>query len=390
MRHVAQIKERLQYLEETPQNWTAKPPLDLSAKLKNPAPTLTESDTPSPPTVKRWWHAISVVDYNLATDRWNRAIERGTGDVALLPPDIQEVLDKADPQSSFRNEHKDKSNPFTIIREGIIDDCARNEPTMYPGRLNAVKDERDKEYQGYERPNLFEWATTEQRRYQAPYTREHFFCMQRWPPSRILPHRLEAIRNRKDEIARKDPSKDDQAYGILTDRLPVGKDKPLYAHPIIQHWHGDHDDDLFGARRPQDIPPRNPDNPPVPPVTNPNLTDPVAKILAAYSDLVKGTNKDKDKDKANKDGDEDIEDEGDKDDEDDEDEDNENDADNMASNGGTTKGLTPYVRPKDQFAPGPAVFPMGDTLLQKILISHELNTGKFRATIAFGVKLIFS
>ncbi|KAI0466156.1 hypothetical protein F4859DRAFT_333706 [Xylaria cf. heliscus] len=280
MRYVDQIKERLQYLELRDESVPRKSPLDLSADLREPRPE-NDSSTgagPTPVVVEKWWQAISVKDYDSAIEKWNISIRDGSGEVGLYPPDIHEVLQKADPVA-YENPFGGAQDPFTVIREGIIENCFQNRPTMYPGRLSGFKDQTDKEFQGYERPSLFEWATKDQRRYQAQHTRRHFFNMQRWPPSRILPHRLEAIRARKDEVARIDPSQPDQAYGILTNRVPIGTEKPLYAHPIIHH--GPDPDWLdFGE--------------PFPNIkTDPTLYDLSANLLGADGKVVKDLNPDK-------------------------------------------------------------------------------------------------
>ncbi|KAJ8127398.1 hypothetical protein O1611_g6238 [Lasiodiplodia mahajangana] len=454
MRHVGQIRDRLQYLENGTQQEPSKLPLDLSTDLKEPRP---ESDAganaieiSANAIVEKWWQPVSIRDYNLAIEKWNTAIREGSGEVALLPPDIHDVLLKADPNSSSRNPLKGDEDPFTVIREGIIEDCFQNRPTMYPGRLTGFKDQEDKEYQGYQRPSVFEWATKDQRRYQAQHTRRHFFNMQRWPPSRILPHRLEAIQQRKDEVARIDPSKPDQAYGILTYRLPRGRDKPVYAKPIIDH-HGDRDwynlghnsylDSEADASEAQDrTPPRAPNRAPaIPSIATPGpstgaqQTDNGGKYIIydeeegfhddeeAFSDEVEEIYEEveeiQDEVEEVQDSRESIYDPVDY-----EVENGNENIDNVVNTnspsntivsnsatagniaGGnassntrinnnnndnmTTKpltrparrsergGLIPFARSDEKFAPGPAVFPMGDTLLQKVLISHELSNGK--------------
>ncbi|KAI1823206.1 hypothetical protein F4861DRAFT_340342 [Xylaria intraflava] len=438
MRYAGRIKDRLQYLEKTngPVTRTPTRPLDLSKDLKKPRPENTPSGTSvqTPAVVEKWWHAISIKDYNLAIAEWNTAIREGSGEVALLPPSIEEVLTKADPRSTFLNSLKGVRDPFTVIREGIIDDCFQNRPTMYPGRLTAFKDKDDKELQGYVRPNLFEWATKGQRRYQAQHTRRNFFNMQRWPPCRVSPHRLEAIRNRKDEVLRTDPSQSDQAHGILTYRLPVGKEKPRYAHPMMEFGHGGHHGH-HGNRRPYD--PYDPYSPSLGMLGfdgDPDkLEEPAAArdpdIRRAYDDLFgrdQGTDSRNDNDikayteanagtdtkpyayvdagtntntGANVDAGVNIDttqhvDMG-----------TNTDTYNFVDTGANTnpfvdvgfntdtgvevgvgtdvnaeldvaasnRGLIPFRRRDEKFAPGPAVFPMGDTLLQKLLISHELN-----------------
>jgi len=411
MRHVDQIKERLQYLDNTsPPSLAPKPPLDLSPELKTPRPEdqpSGNSGNTSAVAAEKWWHAVSAKDQDLAIKSWTTAVEDGSGEVALLPPDISEVLAKADPSDSFRNKLKEQ-DAFTEIREGIIDDCVRNLPTMYPVRLSGFKDQENKEFQGFERPNLFEWATKDQRRYQAHHTREHFFNMQRWPPCRIPPERLEGIRERKDEVLRHDPRQDDQAYGILTHRLPVGKEKPLYARPIVAHQPLG-GDDLYDSVSTGYRPIRQTQPHPEPPQHDYSIFRTLASgggnlnNLGNLGNLGNGGNGNN----GNNGGGTGIAGGGD-------DSGGDNHSNNNNDNGGgggnnsnnhsnnnnngsdrmdrptkmskrTIKkpksklrpvGLVPYRRSNTKFAPGPAVFPMGDTLLQKMWVSHELTNGR--------------
>ncbi|KAJ2986664.1 hypothetical protein NUW58_g4918 [Xylaria curta] len=441
LRHVNQIKNRLQYTESSSDaGIPLKPSLDLSADLKEPRPENGGDGAPAPTIVEKWWQAIPSKDYELAVEKWNTTIQGGTGELALLPPDIKEVLEKADPTSSSQHPLKENQDPFTIIREGIIDACFQNRPTVYPGRISAFKDQENKGFQGYERPSLFEWATKDQRRYQAPHTRRHFFNMQRWPASRILPQRLEAIQQRKDQGARIDPSKPDQAYGILTNRVPIGAEKPVYAHPLIHHGHGDRWNDFgefggFGDFGDWSYPDGDPDPPrlasdpsggnnnandiqvntvtiddnynandiqvntvtiddnynandiqvhtvilddnynamgakvqfqvptaqaattqmyeastttEVPNIEVPKM-EAMAPELAEQIKLAEQAQQTKAKESVMR--------------------------DNIRARKARRRALVPYTRSDEKFAPGPAVFPMGDTLLQKVMISNELNNG---------------
>ncbi|KAI1737727.1 hypothetical protein F4680DRAFT_460284 [Xylaria scruposa] len=363
LRYVDQIKDRLQYLESNTKALTSNAPLDLSADLKEPRPE-NSGDAPVPAIVEKWWQAIPVKDHNSAIEKWYTSIKEGSGELALLPPNINEVLERADPQTyrlPSQNPFPTKQDPFTIIREGIIENCFQNRPTMYPGRLSGFKDQTKSEFQGYERPNLFEWATKDQRRYQAPHTRRHFFNMQRWPPSRILPHRREAIRARKDEVARKDPSKSDQAYGILTNRVPIGKEKPLYAHPLIHHHGHAPNPDWRSYTNPfEDFKGNTGENGP----KDPESSATKGSSYSAYSGKNSGKTNSTDgvyneTHNGIRNGDEGP------------------DGPKWSKTARGTSGLIPYERSNQKFAPGPAVFPMGDTLLQKVLISHELNTALY-------------
>ena len=423
MRYVEEIKERLQVLERPSTTEPFKVPLDLSTDLKKPRPADSSDTNPdtTPPVVEKWWQPVSAKTYDLAVNTWITTIKEGSGEIALMPPDVNEVLAMADPDSSSQNPLKGDQDPFTVIREGIIDDCFRNRPTMYPGRLIGFKDEDDKEYQGYGRPNLFVWATKDQRRYQAQHTRRHFFNMQRWPSSRILPHRLKAIRDRKDEILRVDPSNPDQAYGVLTSRLPIGREKPLYAHPIVDHHHGPNIDNWHAF-----------DDYPLPETTKPTQTkttqSPISPLDSLFGDgevagssalssnssssgdseslsaIIKSVGKTGSSNSKNVISINTVKIEtnpvninpfsvnlfktttsGNN---------SNGTSSNMKSTGKkgkmgqtgvsrpkrpqATKGFIPFRRSDERFAPGPAIFPMGDTLLQRVMISEELNSGKCR------------
>ncbi|KAI0203515.1 hypothetical protein F4808DRAFT_22243 [Astrocystis sublimbata] len=390
MRYADQIKNGLQYLEKATAAVSLKKPLDLSVELKEPRPENVTSANAAPTTavvVEKWRQPVTVKDYNNAIEQWHTTIQKGDGEVALALPHIRQILTKADPAlfkpGTNLNEDFDA---FKTIREGIIENCFQNRPTMYPGRLSGFKDQADKEYQGLERPNLFEWATKDQRRYQAPHTRQHFFNMQRWPLSRMLPHRHEAVRARKDEISRKDPSKSGQAYGILTTRVPVGKEKPVYARPLNIHhgpapnnWHNTGGISDFDSRRFNPFRPRRPtmDNPEKKKQSRgdkennlPAIADDPDFYDTEPVDTNMGRSDTKDFQSNAR---------------------NTRTAQNMkiptgrqgsrmrrGRNGrARMSGFVPYGRSDEKFAPGPAVFPMGDTLLQKVLISNELGNALY-------------
>ncbi|KAI1353427.1 hypothetical protein F5Y01DRAFT_60853 [Xylaria sp. FL0043] len=383
-RYAGRIKERLQYLENN--SGIGSPmSLDLSADLKQPLPKSNKDMGTMPtPMAEKWWKSISARDYDIAVENWNASILEGSGEVALVPPNINEVLEKADPDASFQNPLKGDQDPYTIIREGIIDDCFRNRPTMYPGRLSGFKDQEDKEFQEYERPNLFVWATKDQRRYQAQHTRRHFFNMQRWPAPHVVPHRLDAIQARKDEVLSKNLSKPDQAYRISTDRLPIGKAKPLHVQSIVDHHRSRNLDGLDYS------------SPGLPKHSGPSLTGPFLDNNSSRSSSNKNNNNNVDNSTIGSKNTISI-----------------NTAkippvninpfeaglfrninNNMESPQkprkketlGTTgatgnqdtrkmkQGHVPFRRSDEKFAPGPAVYPMGDTLLQRILLSEQISS----------------
>ncbi|KAI1642986.1 uncharacterized protein F4817DRAFT_273978 [Daldinia loculata] len=176
------------------------------------------------------WNAISTEAFRQAYEHWHLTIENGVGPIEFLPPTIEDVVQKVDPDGLMRSEFKNH-NAADIIREGIIKNCVENRNTMYPGRIEALEDssgyyindskfKQKKILSGYKRPSLFKWATEAQRRYQAPYTRGVFFHMLRWPVYHQNRRLQELIKQRRDEVLRVEPSLPDQTYGILMPRFP--------------------------------------------------------------------------------------------------------------------------------------------------------------------------
>ncbi|KAI1465289.1 uncharacterized protein F4812DRAFT_461595 [Daldinia caldariorum] len=178
----------------------------------------------------REWKAISTEASRQAYEHWHLTIQNGVGPIEFLPPTMEDVVNKGDPDGLMRREFRGLS-AADIIREGIINNCVENRNTMYPGRIETLEDSSgfyindskfkpNKILSGYKRPSLFKWATQRQRRYQAPYTRGIFFHMLRWPVHLQSERLQEFIRQRQDEVERVEPSLPSQSYGILMARFP--------------------------------------------------------------------------------------------------------------------------------------------------------------------------
>ncbi|KAK6949141.1 hypothetical protein Daesc_009215 [Daldinia eschscholtzii] len=176
------------------------------------------------------WKAISTEASRQAYEHWQLTIQNGVGPIEFLPPTMEDVVNKVDPDGLMRRESNYQS-AADIIREGIIKNCVENRNTMYPGRVEALEDssgyyindgkfKQNKILSGYKRPSLFKWATQRQRRYQAPYTRGVFFHMMRWPVHLQSERLQELIRQRQDEVERVEPSIPSQSYGMLMPRFP--------------------------------------------------------------------------------------------------------------------------------------------------------------------------
>ncbi|CAJ2500175.1 Uu.00g030280.m01.CDS01 [Anthostomella pinea] len=329
LRHVDMIRER--HLNKVRNTWKRPVLLDMSDDKKEPRPVATSATQLDKPDlvqemVQIWEKPISVDDYGLAVDAWNEDIRTGRGEVNFMPPDIQEVIDKADPGYTVRSNNKDE-NPFTILREGIIGDLVRNRPMLYPGRHVGLLDQNGSNFKGVERPSLFAWATREQRRFQAKYTREHFFSMRRCPLHRQSPARKQTIETREDEIVRRNPTNADQEFGILTYRIPLGQEKP----DIMQQTNsGPTNKNPFGQKPGQGYqsPPISPNKQQgkpqtqkPPPTTPKKLGKP---SISALPDGVAGP-------------------------------------------------LTKIQRADDKYVAGAAIFPAGETLLQQTMISRQLE-----------------
>ncbi|KAI1334073.1 hypothetical protein F5Y15DRAFT_315721 [Xylariaceae sp. FL0016] len=324
MRHIELIRQRLSYDEPLPPNHQLPEQLDMDVGLKDPRPASTipgprmAVDATSQVISCRQWQTVSEQDYNREVQHWRETIDRGMGEVPFLPPNIQEVLDRADPRGYFRGRINDQ-DPWDIMRKGIINDLVENRVVLYPGRPTAFRDLTNQAYQGVERPNLFAWATKEQRRFQARHTRKTYFSLRRWPVEHQPAAVQEAIRHRKDEVIRIDPSQPGQEHGILTYRLPTPDTRTGHAHPLGKEWHHP----LEGTMRGRMLP--TPSNSPEPPTVAPTAATTAAAPTAAVP------------------------------------------------TGTIRRNQNPISRRNNVFIPGPAVFPAGETLLQQISISKQLE-----------------
>ncbi|KAI0021128.1 hypothetical protein F4780DRAFT_790585 [Xylariomycetidae sp. FL0641] len=368
LKHIDAIRSRLLYRRTSVPSETLAPVLDLSDTLKQPRPQPMEGvESTDAETVKYMdqWKAVSFADFQREVRYWNEAIRYGVGEVGFVQPDVREVVVRADPEGTFRAQFQQTPDgadaagavvlareaqtqapalldPWKIVREGIIEDCVQNRNFLYPGRLTAFKNKDSRNagaFQGRERPSLFDWATKEQRRYQAPYTRQHFFSMLRWPLHRIRADRREIIQTRKDELTRTNPFHPQQVYGVLTFRTPCEHEKPLF--PLHRPAPGT---DPYGvlekaakeaAAYYKDLQQRQQQTPgPLPPAT-PEMTEDTTKTPPASP--------------------------------------------KQNPSERTAFGMKPVTRSAEKFFPGPAVFPAGDTLLTQLIQSEELERALYPA-----------
>ncbi|KAI0383547.1 hypothetical protein F5Y04DRAFT_287270 [Hypomontagnella monticulosa] len=333
------------------------------------------------------WRSVSRVAFQDAIRHWQGTIVRGLGPVEFKPPTLKAVVSKADPQGTFMDSLK-TTDEFKAIREGIINDCVQNRNTMYPSRQIAAEDssghyndvddyKADKLFFGLQRPSLFKWATKAQRQYQAPYTRRTFFSMTRWPVFRQRPERQKIIQERRDEADRLFPSR--QRHGILLRKLPTEGEKTGYygseVYPSSSSNKGTKGSNLgttpeagtkgttkgpaHGTKAPRGTkgqtsshtPHSAPEVPPSQSVNNPPPIHPATSSSSARTAYVISSDPELD---IGSDG----------------------GPINM-STGPESKApaprLRPLVREDGRYIPGPAVFPMAETLLQQIMLSRSLE-----------------
>ncbi|KAI1454549.1 hypothetical protein F4805DRAFT_309228 [Annulohypoxylon moriforme] len=340
------------------------------------------------------WKAISKDAFGNDLEYWQKSIQYGTGEIEFKPPTIDGVIEKADPHREFQKQYKDQSR-YDILREGMINDCVLNRNTLYPSRETVIEDksdynmddilrepEPDRIFQGVKRPSLWKWATDAQRRYQAPFTRYAFFSMMRWP----IAHQHGAWKNflesRQDEVQRINPRLPEQEYGILAPRIP-GKPKGVNSQNYGRRGQGTKNTtsdqgtkgpkitkdvgrknlrrtkpndntkpteetttpELRGGMENGPLPPPSPyqsyQRPPPPPTQSGSTAD---MATEATTPKTPGPKTPGPKTPAS-----------------------------VPTSMSKPMKLKPFVRPRSRFVPGPAIFPMAETLLQQVAMSNELE-----------------
>ncbi|EMR62068.1 hypothetical protein UCREL1_10999 [Eutypa lata UCREL1] len=349
----------IQYYKNLQTNLQGKPPIDSNDAIR-------EID-----------HWTTTVDAGETFT--NTAADGSTVTSNLDTPGAQAVVDKADPDKALASTTPDK-DPFVLIKKGLINDCVENRSMLYPGHLSAFRNKSQTPFQGVERPNIWSWATSAQRRYQAPYTRKTFFNMRRWPLHHQSEQRQGWIKNRQDEIIKVNPRI--QKTGILTARIEPGamnrKDRSrarasrgVVPPPV--------DISQEAAQMPDDLTEWWPERPAI------AAWDPYDKYRSAkdpqrmtLSDYYKMQRPEDTGDKGNT-GKPDKPDKTGQPTPPPDNRQNGNGGKNTG-NGGTTgppdpknNQLNPIIRSHQDWIPGPAVYPMGDTLLQQIVISRQLE-----------------
>ncbi|KAK7984117.1 nuclear pore complex component [Apiospora arundinis] len=239
--------------------------------------------------------------------------------------DLTDVIPRAAPNHPAA-QSKDVTEIFTAIRKGLINDSVKNYTQTYPSRacFQIAENDRHRKIKTFQRQNVWGWADQRIREHHAPYTRERYFDVRRWPLHRQSEATQEIIKTRKDETKCLQSPLAWYRYGIrvgpasksaltldnsIIDVLPstqqaaaselVKKFKQALVVSMRNANVSIQDDWEF--------------------IINPPIRDP-SRLLPAAG-----------------------------------------------------QSLEPIVRPTSKFIPGPPVFPMGDTLLKQIKISQELE-----------------
>ncbi|KAI0126648.1 hypothetical protein BJ170DRAFT_724156 [Xylariales sp. AK1849] len=227
---------------------------------------------------------------------------------------------------------QNRTEVFAEIRRGIIDDVVRNRTMLYPGRAAVYTDKREFLSQYFERANIWSWASEPIRRHHAVYRRERYFDMRRWPLKRQSEASQTKISSRADEDPALQP-----ASAVYKYRLVVG--------PVTQ----------YTARNPKTahISPTPAILKHIRTLDSKQQTVALQFLGGMAQGLVKvmqrqGTLDDKWGVKFIP-------------------------PHTQAQVKAPQTKLRPMVRSNEVFIPGPAVFPMGDTLLQQVKISQDLE-----------------
>lgn len=254
-------------------------------------------------------------------------------------PLVEEVIEKVDDKHPALAS-TDRTEVYRAIREGIIEDMVQNRVMLYPSRRTLYTDKTGPLEEIFMRANIWSWGAEPIRERQAPYRRKRFFDMRRWPVNKQAKESSRAaIRERRDE----DPSIQSTSawfkYGIQVGPQPKasasrGSSTMTELVQVIE--------DPVRAQLCARL--------------GTYLTSEVVKIAGTVEDFGPGWQID-------------IKPPG---------------TDSKAGAKGDDPCVCiakPILRVKQQFIPGRAVFPMGDTLLQQVKISQDLERSKSRSFV---------
>lgn len=155
-----------------------------------------------------------------AVDKWTNQVHQGlrTNPANLAAHPFKsalpsQVIQRAQPDHPMAHSD-DVLAVFTAIRHGIIDDAVQNRTMLYPGRAASYTDRRKFVGEVFERENIWSWASEPIRKYHAVYRRERYFDVRRWPVNRQTEARQKIITSRLDEDLSSQPVSAWYKYGV--------------------------------------------------------------------------------------------------------------------------------------------------------------------------------
>ncbi|KAH6657110.1 hypothetical protein BKA67DRAFT_554269 [Truncatella angustata] len=286
--------------------------------------------------------ALTRNHLNAALDEWKVHVknvwddEEARNDVTVIPVKLGKpngVIERVD----VKNKNKDSECTTTVfkeIRDGIIDDMVKNRVMLYPSRRALYTDRHRFMGEFYERANIWSWGSEPIRQRHSPYRRERYFDMRRWPLNRQPNEEMRTkITTRADEDPDMQAVSGFYKYNIKVGPVPMIPAQSDVVSKLI-HLLGDPDKEIVAEQLIH------------------SLSKEVVKIVKQVNEAsgtgwefrvappgarIAGT--------VNK----------------------------TANITSAITRLRPIVRPKQIFIPGPAVFPMGDTLLQQVKLSQDLE-----------------
>ena len=277
---------------------------------------------------------LSRKELKSASEKWRQMVGdvKNTAKLAGYTPTrfttITDVIPRASPANPAAKS-TDLTTIFAAIRKGLINDSVQNHTQTYPSRPCFSTDEKGGLVKTFHRQNVWGWSERVIREHHAPYIRERYFDVRRWPLHRQSEATQELIRTRKDENKCLQSPLAWYRYGIRVGPASKAVVASSYENSII---------DVLPSKQQQAaielvkkfkqalvVSLRNKNvslSDEWELIINPPLKDPWRLL-------------------------------------------------------DPTRALEPIVRPKSKFIPGPASFPMGDTLLKQIQISQELESSKY-------------
>lgn len=291
--------------------------------------------------------ALTRSHLDTALDEWKSYVEtardweeRGENHIANLPFKLSKpncVIAQTNCESQNKDS-EDMTMVYREIREGIIDDLVQNRVMLFPSRKALFVDRKKFMAEFYERANIWSWASEPIRQRQAAYKRKQYFDMKRWPLNRQVKSETKtSIATRADENPNIQSTRSFYKYSLRVGPQPMIPAQSDTISRMISLL-GDPDKQNIAQQLTQHLSKEivkivKTTNAGSAPGWEIRVIPPGTKIMTSNKTISKP--------------------------------------------GFTTTSaaahLKPILRPKTKFIPGPAVFPMGDTILAQVQMSQHLE-----------------